>query len=121
MNIALWVIQSLLALALCAAGGAKVVKSRAALLTDKRMAWANDFSSSQIKLIGLAEVLGGIGLILPLAVGVMPVLTPIAAAGLALLMAGAVITHLRRKESPVPPAILGLLSAGVAVGRLILG
>ena len=60
MNIALWTIQSVLALAFCGAGGAKLAQNRAALLTNKRMGWANDFSSSQIKLIGLAEVLGGI-------------------------------------------------------------
>ncbi len=119
MNIALWIIQALLAFAFCGAGGAKLAKSRTALLTDKRMGWANDFSSSQIKLIGLAEVLGGIGLILPHALHILPVLTPLAAAGLALLMAAAAITHLRRKESAVVPAILGLLSAGVAAGRFL--
>jgi uncharacterized membrane protein YphA (DoxX/SURF4 family) len=120
MNIALWVLQSLLAFAFCAAGAMKLAKSRAALLTDKRMAWANDFETSHIKLIGLAEVLGGIGLVLPLALHVLPLLTPVAAAGLALLMAGAVATHVRRKESPVVPALLGVLSAVVAVGRFAL-
>lgn len=121
MNITLWIIQSVLALAFVGAGGTKLAKDRAALLTDKRMGWANEFSSSQIKLIGLAEVFGGIGLILPLAIGIMPVLTPLAAAGLAVLMGGAATTHLRRKESAVVPAILALLSAGVAVGRFVLG
>lgn len=120
MNIALWILQSLLAFAFCAAGLMKLAKSRAALLADKRMAWANDFESSHIKLIGLVEVLGGIGLILPLALHVMPILTPVAAAGLALLMIGAVATHIRRKESPVPPMVLALLSLAVAVGRFVI-
>lgn len=117
MNIALWIIQSLLALAFCAAGGVKLAKGRAALLADKRMAWANDFSSSQIKMIGLAEVLGGIALILPLAVHFMPFLTPFSAGGLAVLMVGAVATHLRRKEPAAVPIVLALLSAFVALGR----
>lgn len=121
MNITVWIMQSMLALAFVAAGGAKIAKDRAALLADTRMGWAREFSSSQIKMIGLAEVLGGIGLILPLATGVMPVLTPLAATGLAVLMGGAATTHLRRKESAAVPAILGLLSAGVAVGRFVFG
>jgi uncharacterized membrane protein YphA (DoxX/SURF4 family) len=120
VNIALWAIQSLLAIAFVGAGGTKLAKDRATLLTDKRMGWATEFSSSQIKLIALAEVLGGIGLMLPLALGVMPILTPLAAVGLALLMAGAAATHLRRKEPAVIPAILALLSAGVAVGRFVI-
>jgi uncharacterized membrane protein YphA (DoxX/SURF4 family) len=109
MNIALWVVQSFLALAFVGAGGAKLAKTRAALLTDKRMGWAEDFEASQIKLIGLAEVLGGIALVVPLALGVLTVLTPVAAAALALLMAGAASTHLRRKESAAVPVILALL------------
>lgn len=120
MNIALWIIQSLLGFAFCAAGMTKLAKNRAALLTDKRMAWANDFESSHIKLIGLAELLGGIGLILPLALHVIPLLTPVSAAALALLMIGAVATHIRRKEPPVVPAVLALLSACVAAGRFML-
>ena len=121
MNIAMWIVQAVLALAFLGAGGAKLAKDRAALLADKRMAWANDFSAPQIKGIGLAEVLGGIGLILPLALGVMAVLTPLAAAALALLMGGAAVTHLQRREPAVVPAMLGLLSAAVAAGRFTLG
>jgi uncharacterized membrane protein YphA (DoxX/SURF4 family) len=120
MNNVLWAVQSLVALVFLAAGGMKIAKDRGALLADPRMAWANEFSASQIKLIGLAEVLGAIGLIVPQALGVLPVLTPIAAAGLAALMAGAAVTHLRRSEAAAPPLVLGVVSAAVAVGRLVL-
>jgi uncharacterized membrane protein YphA (DoxX/SURF4 family) len=121
MNIALWIVQSLLAAAFLSAGGTKLAKDRGTLLTDARMGWANDFSAPQIQLIGLADVLGGIGLILPRALGILPVLTPLAASGLALLMGGAAATHLRRKESAAVPATLALLSAGLAIARLVLG
>jgi uncharacterized membrane protein YphA (DoxX/SURF4 family) len=119
MNIVLWIIQALLAFAFLGAGSLKLIKNRDALLTDKRMAWANDFSAPQIKLIGIAEVVGAIGLILPLALGVVPLLTAVAATGLALLMGGAIFTLFRRNELPAPPTILGVLSAVVAVGRFL--
>ena len=120
MNIALWILQSFLALFFCIAGATKLAKDRSALLADKRMAWAHDFEASHIKLIGLAEVLGGIGLILPLALHVLPLLTPVSAACLAVLMAGAVATHLRRNEPSAFPAVLTLLSVLVAIGRFSL-
>ena len=119
MNIALWGIQSLLALAFFGSGATKLAKDRATLLKDKRMGWANDFSSFQIKMIGVAEVIGAIGLIVPLAFGAMRVVVPVAAAGLGLMMAAAVMTHLRRKENPAPAAVLGVLVACLAVFRFI--
>jgi uncharacterized membrane protein YphA (DoxX/SURF4 family) len=111
----LWSVQGLLALVFFASGGMKLVRSREALLSQPPMAWANDFTAGQIKLVGTAEVLGAAGLILPRLFGILPILTSIAAACLALLMGGAVATHLRRKESPAVPAVLMLLAVGVAV------
>ena len=64
------------------------------------MAWVEGFSQSQVRLIGALEVLGAIGLVLPAFTGVLPWLTPLAAVGLALLMMGAMITHLKRGEYP---------------------
>jgi uncharacterized membrane protein len=83
------------------------------------MAWVEDFSQGTVRLIGALEVLGALGLVLPALTGVLPWLTPLAALGLVLLMAGAVYTHLRREEGSavVPPAVLLLLAALVAVGR----
>jgi uncharacterized membrane protein YphA (DoxX/SURF4 family) len=120
MNIALWIVQGLLAAAFLGAGGMKLTQPKEKLATN--MAWVEDFSQSTIRVIGLLEVLGAIGLILPMALSILPVLTGIAAVGLVLTMIGAAITHIRRGEMPmlVPPAILGLLAAFVVVGRLFL-
>jgi len=117
MNIALWVLQSVLAFAFLAAGSLKITKSKADLVQMPHMKWANDVSAGQIKLIGLCEILGAVGLILPRALGIAPILTPIAAAALVLVMLGAVLTHVRLKESPAAAVILGILSAVVAAGR----
>ena len=115
MSIVLWVFASLLALAFLAAGSVKLFRPRVALLADPRMGWAIEFSDAQVKLIGLAEVLGAIGLIAPAALGAQPLLGPIAAVALAVLMTGAVFTHVRRGESPVPAGVLATVSLVVAV------
>ena len=65
MNIALWVVQGLLALAFLAAGGTKVASPREKLVANPQMAWASDFTGGEIKLIGLAEVVGAVGLVAP--------------------------------------------------------
>lgn len=112
-----WVLQMLLALAFAGAGASKLTSSRADLIANG-MGWAEGFSDTQVQLIGAAEVAGAIGLIVPAATGITPVLTPIAAAALAFLMGGAVMTHAQRGEGFVPPLVLGLLSALVAYLRL---
>jgi len=118
MNIALWVLQGLLAFVMLGAGGMKVASPKAKLVANPKMGWAKDFTEAQIKLIGLAEVLGAVGLIVPWATHILPVLTPIAAACLAVIMVGAGVVHLRRKESPMP-IVLAVLCAVVAVGRFL--
>jgi uncharacterized membrane protein len=92
MTIALWIVNALLALVFLAAGAMKLARPKAALI-ERGMGWAQGVSDTNVKLIGLAEVLGAIGLILPLAVNIAPVLTPIAAIGLAVVMNGAAETH----------------------------
>ena len=114
MLIALWILNALLALAFIAAGAMKLARPKSALVASG-MAWADDFADPTVKLIGTAELIGGIGLILPLLTGIAPILTPIAATALALVMLGAVVVHIRRKESAVPSIILGELSAVSAV------
>lgn len=114
MIIALWILNGLLALAFVAAGSMKLVRPRSALVAGG-MAWADDFADPAVKLIGAAEVIGGLGLILPLLTGIAPLLTPIAATALAVVMAGAVAVHVRRKESATPSLVLGALSAASAV------
>ncbi len=120
MNIALWIVQGLLAMAFLMAGGMKLMQPKEKVA--EKMAWAEDFSQNAIRGIGAVEVLGAIGLILPWALVILPVLTGIAAIGLLLTMIGAAATHLRRGEMQMamPSAVLGLLSAFVAYGRLFL-
>lgn len=117
MNIALWILQGLLGVVFLGAGLMKVLQSKAKILANPQMGWANNFSASQIKLIGAAEVLGGVGLVVPWATGICPILTPIAAVCLALLMGGAASVHIKRKEPAVPPLVLAVLAILIAVGR----
>lgn len=117
MNLLLWIVQSLLALVFIASGLMKLVQTRRKLAP--KLAWVEDFSEIQVSGIGLAELLAGIGLVLPPLVHIFPVLSPLAAAGLVLVMLGAVATHLRRSEwklAPVP-LVLGLLAAFIAWAR----
>src|SRR5436305_2582204 len=96
MNITLWVVQILLALAFAMAGIMKVSQPIDKLET--RMGWVKSVGPRGVRLIGTLEILGAIGLILPAVTGILPWLTPVAAIGLALTMIGAMITHGRRAE-----------------------
>jgi hypothetical protein len=118
MHIALWIVQGLVAAAMVAAGAFKIVTPREKLA--EKLHWAKTWTDANVKLLGLAEVLGGAGLIAPGLTGILPILTPVAAVCLAILMGGAVKTHLDLKEPPAPAAILGALCLFVAVGRLYL-
>lgn len=117
MNTALWTAQILVALLVTLTGAVKLVFTRERLAT--KMHWAATWPRSRIKLLGLAEVAGGLGLVLPIATGIAPVLTPIAALCLAVLMAGAIRTHQRLGESFVPAALVGALCIVIAVGRFV--
>ena len=118
MNVFLWIVAALLAVAFAAAGSMKLAKSKADL-AGQGMGWVEDFSPGVIKLIGALEVLAAIGLVVPPLVGIAPVLAPLAALGLVLLMAGAIITHARRRETPmvVVNLVLLVLALVVVVGR----
>lgn len=117
MIVVAWILQVVLALAFLAAGGMKLVRPRPALV-GAGMGWAEDFSDPAVKTIGALEVLGALGLVLPALFGVATWLVPVAAIGLALTMAGAVVVHVRRKETVVPPLVLGVLALVLAVLRL---
>jgi len=118
MTVLAWILQGVLGLAFLAAGGMKLAQPRKKLI-DSGMGWAEDFTDGPVKVIGALEVLGALGLVLPVLVGVAPVLTPIAAAGLTLVMAAAVVTHIRRGEysGAVLAAVLGVLALVVAILR----
>jgi uncharacterized membrane protein YphA (DoxX/SURF4 family) len=117
MNIVLWIAAGLLAAVFLASGVLKVLQPKEKL--RENMAWVDDFPTGVVKLIGGLELLAAIGLILPGALDIAPILVPLAATGLAALMVGAIITHVRRKENQALPinAILLLLAVFVAWGR----
>jgi hypothetical protein len=120
MNTATWIVQGVLAFALIGAGLMKLAKSRQALLSSgPSMAWAEDFSDRGVKLIGLLEAAAALGLVLPWALDIAPVLTPVAGIGAALLLVGAAVVHLRRHESKAigAPVFLAALGVFVAVSR----
>ncbi|MFC4455166.1 DoxX family protein [Deinococcus sonorensis] len=116
MHIALWILQTLLALVFLGAGLNKLARPKPAVVPPA-MGWINDFDASPIRLIGLAEVLGALGLILPSAFGILPWLTPVAALGLVALMVGAANVHATRRESAAPTVVLALLALLVFIGR----
>jgi uncharacterized membrane protein YphA (DoxX/SURF4 family) len=117
MNIVLWVIAGFLAAAFAAAGFMKATTPKKKLAEN--MDWVEDFSDRTVKLIGVVEILGAIGLVLPAATDIAPVLTPLAASGLALTMVLAALTHVRRKEYPMigVNVVLGGLALFVAIMR----
>ena len=121
MNLVLWIVQGVLALAFLVAGMMRLVMPRDKLAAQQ--AWVNDFSPGAVKVIGALEVLGAIGLIAPGVTGILPWLTLLAAAGLALTMTGAILTHIRRREYPIigVNGALMALAIFVVVGRLING
>ncbi len=118
MSIALWIGQILLAIVFLMAGGMKTTQSREKI-DESGFA---DFSLGTVRLIGVLELLGAIGIVLPALTGILPWLTPLAAIGLALTMIGAAITHLRRSEYPniIVNAVIFALAAFVAYGRFVL-
>ena len=116
LNVALWVVQGLLAGMFLLTGTTKLVLPREVL--EKRMHWAPSWPRWRIKLLGLAEVAGALGLVVPAATGVAPLLSPIAALCLAVLMLGAAATHRRLGESVVPALVVGALCLVVGAARL---
>ncbi|MFI8526330.1 DoxX family protein [Promicromonospora sukumoe] len=99
MNIALWTVAGLLALAYVVGGGVKMVLSKEKIFASgPAAAWVEDFRPGTIRAIGVLEVLGGLGLVLPALLGVATDLVPLAALGLAMIMVGAAVTRLSRGE-----------------------
>jgi urea transporter len=112
---ALWVMQCLVAVVMLLTGALKLFRAR--LKLAEKFKWAATWSDVNVKLLGLAEVLGAVGLVVPWRTAIAPILTPIAASALAVLMGGAVKTHVDLKEPFLPAAVLGILCVAIAVGR----
>lgn len=117
MNIALWVAQGLLAGAFLSIGAMKIFAypTYKAMIEKKG---PSGITRGLAAFIGLAEIVGALGLILPMATGVDPWLTAWAAVGLAAIMILAVGFHLRRRESPMPPFTFLVFAVFVAWGRM---
>lgn len=100
MDVVVWILQFLLGLVFLAVGSMKVIQPKEKAAQMPNMGWVNDFTQTQLRIIGVLEVLGALGLVLPKLTNILPFLTPLAAIGLMLTMVGAMLTHLRRKEYP---------------------
>ena len=113
MNYALWIVQALLAALFLFAGGMKLV------LPLEKMAGPVPLPGLFLRFIGVVEVLGAIGLILPGLLRIRPGLTPLAAAGLVIIMIGAIVVTLTGGDvaPALIPLVVGLLAAFVAYGR----
>ena len=119
MNLALWIVAIVLATGFAASGLVKLLVPKEKLVNFGQ-GWAQDFSPTSIRLIGVAEVLGAAGLILPAVTHIAPILVPLAAIGLVLVMVGAAVVHARRKETMniAVNVVLLALAVFVAWGRL---
>jgi len=115
MTYALWIVQGLLALLFLFAGGVKLVLPLEKLTGPMPVPLPGLF----LRFIGVAEVLGAIGLILPGLLGIRPGLTPLAAAGLVIIIIGATVLTLAGGDvtAALIPLVVGFLSAFVAYGR----
>lgn len=115
MNYTLWIIQVLLALLFLWAGVVKLVTPIEEMLKQMELPLPGLF----LRFIGVCEVLGALGLVLPPLLGIRPGLTPLAAAGLVVIMIGATVVTLMTGAVAMAlmPLIVGLLAALVAYGR----
>lgn len=117
MNIVLWILQGLLGAAFIGAGLMKASQPKEKLAAN--MPWTQRYGAGTVKFIGVMELLGGLGLILPWATDIAPVLTPIAAVGLLVVMLLAIVDHVRAKEYNALPVnlVLGAIALVIAIGR----
>jgi len=117
MNVLLWIFAALLAAMFLTAGLMKMTMPKEKLVPI--MEWAKPVPEGQVKALGAVELLGAIGLILPRALNIAPVLTPLAAVGCAIVMLGATIVHARMKDYKGlgMPVVLLILAIVVAAGR----
>jgi uncharacterized membrane protein YphA (DoxX/SURF4 family) len=119
MNIALWIVQVLLAGMFLMAGVMKAFQYERAKAS---LPWVKDVPRGLVTFIGISELLGGLGLLLPALTGILPWLTSLAGAGLALIMILAIGFHASRREVPAIGfnLVLLALAAFVAYGRFLI-
>lgn len=114
VNLVLWSVQGFLALFFLAAGAPKILGRGM-----ERWTGFSDLPPSQVVFIGIAEVLGALGLVLPMATGILPWLTPLSAVGLAIIVLMAAGFHLRADErlNALETGLWASIAAMVAIGR----
>src|SRR5271157_4953647 len=119
MNPLLWILSCALAATYAITGSAKLVASRERLLAVPGMGWVEEMPMSRVRTIGLLEIAGAIGVVVPWATGILPLLTPLAAWGLAAVQVGAMATHLTRgeREHLWLNVLLLVAAVVVAIGR----
>ena len=120
MNIGLWILQVCLSVLFITFGYMKLVKSKDELKGMDTLHYVDDFSERNLKLIGILEVLGGIGLILPQLTDILPWLVTLSSFGLVITMLVAMIVHLRRGDglkSVMINIILMLMASFITYGR----
>ena len=113
MNTVLWIVQALLGVLFLYGGGYKLV------MPMDEIAQQLGFSVGFLRFIAVAEFLGGLGLILPGLLRIRPMLTPLAALGLVIIMIGATVVNVQMGAgvASLMPAVIGILAAFVAYGR----
>ncbi|MGB7868030.1 MAG: DoxX family protein [Mycobacterium sp.] len=118
MNLALWIVAIVLAATFAGSGLMKLLVPKDKLVNSGQ-GWAQDYTPTNIRLIGFVELVGAAGLILPAVTHIAPILVPLAAIGLVLVMVGAAMVHARRKEAMNigVNAVLLALAVFVAWGR----
>ena len=119
MNIGLWIVQGLLAALFVSGGVLKTFKYQSA---RAKLPWVRVVPRGLVTFIGISELLGGLGLLLPMLTGILVWLTPLAAAGLALIMFLAIGFHASRCEVPAIGinVVILVLAAFIIYGRLIM-
>jgi hypothetical protein len=113
MNVALWIVQGLLAALFLFAGGTKLV------LPIEEMTKQMPMPGWFLRFIGVAEVLGALGLVLPWLLQIRPGLTPLAAAGLMIIMIGATVITILTGDTAMAmfPLLVGIFCVFVVYGR----
>jgi hypothetical protein len=118
-NTVLWIVQGLLAVMFLFAGVSKLVTSAAQMTEQANAVGGWQLPMAFIRFIGVCEVLGGVGVVVPWLTGIRPGLTPLAASGLVVIMIGATVVNLTTTIPAIAilTATLGVLAAFVAYGR----
>jgi len=104
MNIAVWIMQGILAAWFLMPATMKLISPKEKMI-EKRQLKPND-SVMPVRILGLLELLGVIGIIIPSLKGILPILTPLAAIGFSVVMAGAFVVHYNRKEYKILPLLV---------------